>query len=266
MPVQVDALVITNEQRGPNLYEMEMVVPEIAATGQAGQFVHIKLGQKNEPLLRRPISLFDVDPATGRITLLYKVVGAGTQLLAGLRGSDYIDVMGPLGKGFHLPAPQSRVVLVGGGIGIAPLLYLARVLLDQKCRVQVFYGADHQRQLVAMEKFQQLDVEVKPATIDGSLGYRGLVADYLAEALMPSEVDFIYTCGPELMMAQVVEYGKKHGIPGEVSLEEYMACGIGACLGCARKLKTEDDYYIKICKDGPVFPLAEVEFPLHQVV
>ena len=262
MAVQEKALIYANEQIGPELFEMEIVTPEIALAGEPGQFVHVKSGRGNDPLLRRPLSLYDVDRETGRIKLLYKTVGAGTGLLSKLRTSEFVDIMGPLGKGFTIPADQSRVILVGGGIGIAPLLYLTRVLLTRGCKAQVFYGADNKAQLAAANSFVNLGADLKIATRDGGTGYHGLITDYLTEALVPSEADYLYTCGPEMMMALVGALAEKHNIPGEVSLEEYMACGVGACLGCARQLKSSEENYVKICKDGPVFPLASIEWPL----
>ena len=262
MPTQVKALITVNEPIGPGFFEMELVAPAIAAAGKAGQFVHVKAGALIDPLLRRPISIYDIDSFSGRIKLLYKVVGKGTNIIAGLHPSDTIDVIGPLGKGFTLPEHPSKAVLVGGGIGAAPLLYLARLLLSKGSTVIFYYGADNKRQLVATNSFQKIGAEVKTSTRDGSQGYHGLITDYMLETLSPTSIDFIYTCGPEMMMAQVAVFAQKHNISGEVSLEEYMACGVGACLGCARQLKSTDNNYAKICKDGPVFSIADLEFPL----
>jgi dihydroorotate dehydrogenase electron transfer subunit len=189
---------------------------------------------------------------------LYRVVGRGTDLLTGVRVNEYIDVMGPLGRGFTLPDSSKNVLLVGGGVGIAPLIYLGRALKELNCQVTLMGGAAAAKQLIVGEKLQELKISFLPATMDGSAGIKGLVTDLLETH--SDEFDLIYTCGPEPMMALVARYAEKHQIWGEVSLEEHMACGVGACLGCARRLKASDEAYVKICKDGPVFNMKEVEF------
>lgn len=259
MPLLEKGLIISNKQTGTNLWEMEFIAPGIAAECQPGQFVHVRSEVNQEPLLRRPLSLYDVDNNLGSITLLYKVVGRGTEILTRFENKQYLDVMGPLGKGFTLPDASQKVLLVGGGVGIAPLVYLCRKLRENENEVTVLYGTANRRELTGIERLRNLDICFMPATLDGSAGYKGLVTDLLMERVNPDSIDRIYTCGPEPMMAAVARYAFQHGIPGEVSLEEYMACGVGACLGCARKLKSSDDRYAKICKDGPVFPMDTVE-------
>ncbi|MGR6835670.1 dihydroorotate dehydrogenase electron transfer subunit [Syntrophomonas erecta] len=258
MPGIENGLVIRHNQISDDMYEIEFISPKIAPLCQPGQFIHVKPGVYNQPLLRRPLSLCDVDKKLGSITLLYKRVGEGTDMLTRVRTKDYLDVMGPLGQGFSLPGSGKNVVLVGGGVGIAPLVYLARVLKEQHCQVKVFHGMENRRQLAAFEKFRAIGIDFLPATMDGSAGFKGLVTDLLWKKINPTEIDYVYTCGPEPMMAAVADYCREYGLPGEVSLEEYMACGVGACLGCARKLKPEDEYYVKVCHDGPVFNMQDV--------
>lgn len=259
MPRVENGRVIGHRQMAKDMWEIELKIPEIASECQAGQFVHVRVGTENDPLLRRPLSLYDVDQNNGSIVLLYKVVGQGTRLLTRLTVGDYLNIMGPLGKGFNLPGKPCRVVLVGGGVGIAPLVYLARRLKALECQVTVLYGVESKEQLVAAEKLNYLEVNYLPATADGSAGYQGLVTGLLQTQLNAGEFDYIYTCGPEQMMAAVARLAKEYGISGQVSLEESMACGVGACLGCARKLKSENETYVKVCKDGPVFDLQQVE-------
>lgn len=259
MPSVGKGLVIGHNQVHNDMYELEFILPGVSSECRPGQFVHIVPDLDNGPLLRRPLSLYDVDKKLGSITLLYKVVGKGTSLLTRVRSKDYVDVMGPLGRGFSLPGPAKRVLLVGGGVGIAPLVYLARVLKENNCNVKVLHGTGNRKELVALDKLRQIGVDFLPATMDGSAGYKGWVTDLLAEKINPENIDFIYTCGPEPMMAVVAEFAQKYNIPGEVSLEEHMACGVGACLGCARKLRAEDEHFVKVCKDGPVFSIKEVE-------
>ncbi|HNX29136.1 MAG TPA: dihydroorotate dehydrogenase electron transfer subunit [Syntrophomonadaceae bacterium] len=252
--------VIVNNQIGSDMYQMEFISPEMAARCKPGQFIHVKVNTLNAPLLRRPLSIYDVDKKLGSIILLYKVVGQGTELLTRIRSKEYLDVMGPLGQGFNTKPSGRRIVLIGGGVGIAPLVYLARVLKEKNYQIKVLHGADSRRNLVAAEKLQEIGAEFLAATDDGSAGFKGFVTDLLIKKINPRQVDYIYACGPEAMMAAAAEYATANRIPGQVSLEEHMACGVGACLGCARKLKSSDENYVKICKDGPVFDINEVEF------
>ena len=259
MPLLEQGLVLRHIQLHIDIFELEIMAPSISCEGQPGQFIHIKTGINHDPLLRRPLSIYDLDKEKGSITLLYKVVGRGTSLLSRLRLKDSVDLMGPLGKGFSISEKTENNLLVGGGIGVAPLIYLARVLKEKNKNVRLLHGAEDHCQLLAAEKIEKMGVDYLIATADGSAGFKGLVTELMYMKVKPSKIDYIYTCGPEAMMAAVQAFAKKHGIPGEVSLEEYMACGVGACLGCARKLKAEDDNYVKVCKDGPVFNMDELE-------
>jgi len=258
-------LVVRNHQVAGDLFILEFIAPKLAAKCEPGQFLHVRASAQHDPLLRRPISIYDVDQDLGRITLLYKVVGRGTQLLTGLKAKDYFDVMGPLGKGFRLPDHPQKVLLIGGGVGIAPLMYLARRLKERGCAVQVLYGVASSPELVACERFRELGVELGTATMDGTAGHQGLVTELLSNQLADG-LELIYTCGPEIMMAAVAQFAAVHNIWGECSLEEHMACGVGACLGCARKLKLEETAYVKVCKDGPVFNMQAVELNVEGVM
>jgi dihydroorotate dehydrogenase electron transfer subunit len=253
-------LVISHQQLAQDMYVMEFVAPTMAKECQPGQFLQVRPGNTYDPLLRRPISIYDVDQEKGSISLLYRVVGRGTDLMTGIRVNDFIDIMGPLGRGFSMPDGPKEALLVGGGVGMAPLVYLGRVLKERGCHVMVMCGAANAAQLVTADKFKELDISFLPATMDGSAGYKGLVTDLLITQVNASGFDIIYTCGPEPMMNLVALYAEIHHIWGEVSLEEHMACGVGACLGCARRLKKNDEAYVKVCKDGPVFNMKEVEF------
>lgn len=251
MPACSLGIVRSNKKVGPDLWEMEFTAPALAREAQPGQFVHIRVGENQDPLLRRPLSLYDVDGDL--ITLLYKVVGRGTNILSRYSSEEPLDIMGPLGKGFSLVKDQ-RVLLVGGGVGIAPLLFLGRELMGRNNQVTVLHGAGSGEETCSGPRFTSLGMEYRIATMDGSLGFKGLVTDLMENDMDPQSIDYIYTCGPEPMMAAVAAFAGRNGVPGELSLEEYMACGVGACLGCARKLKTSDPSYVKICHDGPVFP------------
>lgn len=259
MSILEKAMVLSNQLVGPDLYNMEISAPAMAVKCLPGQFLHIKTGGTDDPLLRRPLSIYDVVAESGTISLLYRVVGKGTGLLTSVKVNEYVDVMGPLGRGFTLPEQPENVMLVGGGVGIAPLLYLGRALRDRQCQVKVLCGAATTAQLVAGDRFEGLGISFIPATMDGTAGVKGLVTDLLNNREISAGIDRVYTCGPEPMMAAVAEWAQTRDVCGEVSLEEHMACGVGACLGCARKLRNEDNGYVKVCKDGPVFNINEVE-------
>ncbi|MEN6349182.1 MAG: dihydroorotate dehydrogenase electron transfer subunit [Syntrophomonas sp.] len=261
MPAGEKGLIIYNKEVYENIYELQFSVPVISKECRPGQFVHVIVGNTYDPLLRRPLSLYDVDHENGTITLLYKVVGRGTELLTRLGTNEHLDVMGPLGKGFSVPDKPRRNLLIGGGMGIAPLVYLARQLKTAKHEVTVVYGVERAEQLVARERLLTLGVKLYTATEYGDADLAGLLttAVVFSGDIRNEDFDFLYTCGPEPMMASWLNYAKLKGIPGEISLEEHMACGVGACLGCARKLKKDDQSYAKVCKDGPVFDLREVE-------
>lgn len=259
MPSLEKGIIISNQQVGEQLWEIEILAPSVAKECKAGQFLHLKVDDQNNPLLRRPISIYDVDLNAGKIVLLYKLVGLGTNLISLKHAGETIDLMGPLGHGFSVSSAYKNILLVGGGVGIAPLLYLGRTLKSLGSAVTVLHGAANRNQLVSGERFNRLGIDYLPATLDGSAGYHGLVTGLMAEKLTSGKIDYIYCCGPEPMMAAVAAYAEQTGIPGEVSLEEYMACGVGACLGCARKLKSRAETYVKVCQDGPVFSMHEVE-------
>lgn len=254
MPACSSGIVRSNKKVGPDLWEMEFTAPDLAREANPGQFVHIRLGENQDPLLRRPLSLYDVDGDL--ITLFYKVVGRGTEILSRYSNRQPLDIMGPLGKGFTL-VQDRKVLLVGGGVGIAPLLFLGRELMARNNQVIVLHGAGSGEETCLESRFTGLGMDYRTATMDGSLGFKGLVTDLMVN-MDPGSIDYIYTCGPEPMMAAVADFAARNRLPGELSLEEYMACGVGACLGCARKLKADDRSYIKVCHDGPVFPLDSV--------
>ncbi|HPU75911.1 MAG TPA: dihydroorotate dehydrogenase electron transfer subunit, partial [Bacillota bacterium] len=236
-----------------------------------------------QPLLRRPFSIYDIDSnAGGSVTILYGVRGAGTLLLTNARPGDCLDVMGPLGRGFTLPESQSQsqsqphsparsphALLIGGGLGIAPLVFLARTLARAGCRATVLYGANTASQmqpaLLRLQASRAESVRVFTTTLDGSAGLAGIVTDLLTAEPLAAElgdIDSIYTCGPEPMMAAVEQFALARRIRGEMSLETSLACGVGACLGCARRLKAgpgASPVYARVCKDGPVFSFGQVE-------
>jgi dihydroorotate dehydrogenase electron transfer subunit len=245
--------IIQIEQRGPATFLVELGCGEIAGAATPGQFVQVRVSFGTDPFLRRTFSLCGTDRASGVIRLLVDVVGPGTRLLCDLRCGGTLDIIGPLGTGFDLrfgnPGP---VMLVAGGVGAAPLLFLAERLAGDASRPVIFLmGARTAEHLAVLDGFSAPEVSVSCATDDGSAGYHGFVTGLLEERLRVSKPEAIYVCGPHPMMRAVAAIAARTGIPCQVSLEERMACGIGACLGCAVRLA--DGGTARSCKEGPVF-------------
>ena len=218
-----------------------------------GQFAEIRVDGSPTTFLRRPISINYVDKSRGEVWFLIQLVGDGTKRLGEAKKGDIINVVLPLGNGFSMPAEASdKLLLVGGGVGTAPLLYLGEQLVLNGCKPTFLLGARSDKDLLQLEQFAQFG-EVYVTTEDGSLGERGYVTQH--SLLEKSRFDHIYCCGPGPMMMAVARYAKAQGIPCEVSLENKMACGVGACLCCVEKT-TEG--HVCVCKEGPVFNIEKL--------
>lgn len=236
-----------------SVYSMWIKAPDIAHEAKAGQFVSLYCNNKSR-LLPRPISICEIDKDRGMIRLVYRVVGAGTDEFAQLTSNDSIDIMGPLGNGFILEG--SKAILIGGGIGIPPMLELAKQL---SCEKQIVLGYRDSDTFLADEFKSYGNVYI--ATEDGTVGTKGNVIDAIVSNQL--DADIIFACGPTPMLKGINNYAKKHGVKTQLSMEERMACGVGACLGCVCKTKDKDHHTNvnnkRICKDGPVFYGDEVE-------
>jgi len=251
-----------NTQIAPDIYLMEIRSHETAVNAQPGQFLHIRCADSLSPLLRRPISIADADKRTGTIKLIYRVVGQGTQLLCQKRPGDSLDIIGPLGNGFPLPDGGKTSIIIGGGIGVAPLLYLAKNIArvcDGKLP-KVLLGFETRQEAFGIEFLESLGVKVEICTDDGSWGYKGfptsLLKEYLKQYQDKSNI-IIYACGPKAMLSGIKDVAETENITAYFSLEERMACAVGACLGCS--VKSSQAGYKKVCKDGPVFEAGEIE-------
>ena len=322
------AKIISQEQVAPGHYLLTFSAPEMAGLAQPGQFVHVRCGDTLDPLLRRPLSLHGIDRAAGTLTLLYRVVGRGTEILSRMQAGEVLDVMGPLGRGFYLDDPISEVmerdktedqdqeganysklsrpieeaIVVGGGLGVAPLLPLVESLLQQGKPVTVILGARSADGLLRVEAFENTGARVELATDDGSRGISGNVVDVLKtrfeqKGLNPDQQRerkgslsgwrdgiCVYSCGPVPMLRAVWKLCADYQVPLQVSLEERMGCGVGACLACVCQVKlySENDEtvksatetaaaaripavpgqpawkYARVCVEGPVFWGKEV--------
>lgn len=207
---------------------------------------------QTDPLLRRPISIMDVHPE-GTVELLYKIVGRGTRLLSEYPMDAALDIVGPLGNGFHPPPVKHTAVLVGGGIGIPPLIFLAHHLAQRKAiPVHAFLGARTSADIPLSGRFIEYGASVAVATENGETGFRGMVTEPLIRYLESDRPDnpVIYACGPDPMLRVIKDISERRGIPARLSLEEHMGCGVGACLGCVVETTSG---FLRVCKDGPVF-------------
>ena len=252
--------IIENKKVSSNCYRMTFASKEISEQARPGQFLHIRCTESYDPLLRRPISIHSLNGNV--VGILYRVVGKGTNLLSEKISGEFLDVIGPLGNGFDyqlLVSPQLPI-LVGGGIGIAPLYFLAQRLVKQCSNVTVLIGADTKCNILCLNEFKKLDCKVKISTDDGSSGISGTVVDLLKKELVPLNSKFkVFACGPVAMLKQINQLVSKYNVSSQVSLERQMACGVGACMGCTIKIRKNKVFdYKRVCKDGPVFDMKEI--------
>ncbi len=256
MPMQHECTVVYLKRLNPYAYDMMLEAGEMGCMAQPGQFVHIKCGEGN--LLRRPISICDAqwDEPDDLLRIVFEVRGEGTAWLAERKEGDKLDVLGPLGRGFE--PVGNKVLLVGGGIGVPPMRGCARRLADgiERYAVLGFRDKDH---ILMVEEFQDFCASVAVTTDDGSYGIHGYV-DGQMRALLEKENDFtfILACGPKPMLRSVAKVAEELGVPCQVSMEERMGCGVGACLVCACDMA--DGTRKHVCKDGPVFDAREVDW------
>jgi dihydroorotate dehydrogenase electron transfer subunit len=260
LPRRCDAAVLANEASGGANRRLRLDVGDSFPASAPGQFVMLSPGAlpaapRFDPLLPRPMAVFRRDgPA---LEVLYKVTGRGTALLAAARPGDAVRVVGPLGRGFPLPAPGERAILVGGGTGIASLFDLAARALESGPAL-VLLGARSAPDLMAVAEFEALGAPLRFVTEDGSAGRRGLVTELLEEALAEAVPARVYACGPTAMMRRAAELAAGARRPCLASLENRMACGFGVCLGCA--VPRSGEGYALVCRDGPVFATDELRF------
>ncbi len=254
------AEVISQEQLAEGIYSLWLKV-SFASEVKAGQFVSI-FSRDESHLLPRPISICEVDPKRGALRVVYRVVGFGTEEFSKLKAGDTAAVMGPNGNGFPVSEQSGqRVLLMGGGIGIPPMVSAAKALLSEGNAASVQFAVGYRSDdTYLLEELQEL-APTAVATDDGSLGTHGTVLDAVrAEQI---KADVIFACGPKPMLRAIKSYAEEHGIRCYVSMEEKMACGVGVCLGCITKTTEVDEHSkvknARVCKDGPVFLAEEVD-------
>lgn len=236
--------------------------PEVAASARAGQYVMIKAGTSPDPPLRRPFSVMTVDPAEESFTIFLKSVGVGSRTLAEMRVGDVAACLGPLGRPFTPPPDGSEALLVAGGYGIAPFVLFADELRRAGRKARVFYGGRTAGDLQIRSAFADRDVPLITATEDGSLGHHGRVTEPLeahldAGAASPT----LYACGPDAMLHAVARLAARRRLDAQVSLDPWMGCGLGTCLGCVVPIQRAEDprpRYRCACTEGPVFDAVTV--------
>jgi len=228
-----------------------------------GQFVMLRIDERIAPLLRRPFSVYRIIEGRKGVEILYRVVGEFTGILSGIREGECVDILGPLGNGFSLPKKDSRVFIVAGGIGVAPLVFLCSYLIVEKgydsSTIKVFLGARSKDDLLCRDDLSSLGLEVAITTDDGSEGETCMITSPVEAALKKARPDMIYACGPSGMMKCLSEMAGDYGVACQLSMETVMACGFGACLGCAVESK-DANKYLHVCKDGPVFDSRDIRF------
>ena len=252
---------------------MRLTAPQEFAAAKSGQFFMVKVAESIDPLLRRPFGIFDVGtyvpPQSGAnpqpyFEMLYHVVGKATQMLSQMKESYVVDVLGPLGNGFNLGEANEEKLIVGGGIGLAPLYMLAKEMVGKKMSAQLFAGGRSADDILCIADFKRLGIGCNVATEDGSLGEKGLVTKGLIEYLKNLKGKAtIYACGPHGMLKAVAKIAAEYNVNCQVSLENYMACGVGACLGCVapgHKHSADTPDYRCVCSEGPVFDSKELKW------
>ena len=233
--------IISNEALTRDVYKM-VLSGDTSAVTNCGQFVNIQL---DGLFLRRPISVCDYDAET--LTIIYKVVGKGTEAMAGMKSGEKLDILTGLGNGYDLTLSGENPVLLGGGVGVPPMYNLAKKLVAEGKKVSVILGFNTESEIFYENEFKALGCDVTVTTVDGSYGVKGFVTDAL-----PENYTYFYTCGPEPMLKAVY---KATTTSGQMSFEERMGCGFGACMGCSCKTLTG---YKRICKEGPVMKKEEI--------
>lgn len=252
--------ILSNTCITPGIFLLRFSSPGLAADAKPGQFIMVRVNDGIDPCLRRPFSISGTEEE-GVVRVLYKVVGKGTEILSNKRAGDRLSVLGPLGKGFDITDPGQHLFIVAGGIGIAPMFFISQVVDNNAVTFMAGFRRSDEIIDPASVGIKQ---EISIATDDGSKGYHGRVTDLLEQEIIKqgNNATSIYACGPLPMLKALNAISKKYRIPCKVSMETFMACGLGACQGCVvRSVSALDQIsYYHVCKDGPVFDINEIDW------
>lgn len=263
MQKQVFAELIDKKEIIEGIYRFCVKADEIVEMAKPGNFIEIRVSDRTDPFLRRPISIYNVDKEKGILEFIFQIKGKGTEILSKKRVGEKIDIIGPLGFGTFNFDKYSNIAIIGGGIGIFPLYELAKEAKEKNKRVAAYLGFRN-KELVMLEKeFNEVTDTLKICTDDGTYGEKGFAIDLLSKDMEMENYECIYACGPMPMLRAVKKYAEEKNINCQVSLEEKMGCGLGVCLGCAvktAKSTKEEPEYFHVCKGGPVFNSKDVDF------
>lgn len=252
---QYESTVLSNRELCQSLYELKFRMDQTAEKPLPGQFFTVRVTDSSLPLLRRPFAFAGFDAATSRARCIYQVRGGATRLLSAMRPNTPLDIIGPLGRPFSLPQPHESPVLIAGGIGLGPILFLADLLRSRECEARLVFGG-RSKGFVPASLFENRDTVV--CTDDGSCGFQGTVVDYLATiGSSLTDTTLFYCCGPQPMLRACHEFASRRHLRCFVSIEQVMACGVGACMGCAVRVN-DGRGFVRACKEGPVFDSGEI--------
>ena len=260
MPYNQKCKIVKKKFLKDDICKMVISSPEMAKETKPGQFLEIRVVDNIEPLLRRPISIYNADENKGEVEFIFQIKGKGTKLLAERNEGEQLDVMGPIGYGTFKFEKYKNISIIGGGIGTFPLQELSKRAKEAGIDSKIYIGFRNKDLIILEEEFKKVCEELILTTDDGSNGKEGYAINYLKEDVKKNKPDCIYACGPLPMLKAVKELAKEKNIPCQISLEERMGCGIGVCLGCAVKISAGDQtVYGHVCKAGPVFDANMVE-------
>lgn len=256
--------ILSNEKVAEDHYLLRCECSEIAQYAQPGQFIHVLISYGTGLLLRRPFTIYTVDDR--HITMLYQIIGEGTQRLSEMQFGTSIQVLGPLGNTFDIADNTHPAILVGGGAGIASLMLLAVSLVTRGIPTLGLIGAQHSDRLLSVDDLEAIGIRVYIATDDGSVGHHGFVTDVLTDILTKRILNrpTIYACGPHGMLAAVSKITSEIGVPTQVAMENRMGCAMGVCLGCVCPVRIEKNQieYQRVCTEGPVFNATEIAWEI----
>ncbi len=253
-------IVVRKRNLKNNYYALTCGPYSKAGQCRPGHFIHIKL-PATDVYFRRAMSVAWTDADNELIEFVFKVVGRGTTLMSKMKKGDQLDILGPLGNKFTRPRKNERAIIVAGGIGLPPVLYMAENLVEHGFdpgQIELFYGGRSSHDIIERTRIKKTGIKFHATTDDGSFGQLGLVTQYVEELVKTAGNGKLrlYACGPEPMLKAVDDLGRKYGVPGQLSLEAPMPCGIGVCLGCVVPLRNGG--HARVCADGPVFEIGEV--------
>ncbi len=258
MPVQTVAKIVGKEKLIEGIYKFSMKTKEIAKEAKPGSFLEIQVSESYEPFLRRPISIYNVDKENDVVEFIFQVKGKGTKMLMDKKVGDDLNILGPLGEGTFEVKHYKKAYIIGGGIGTYPLYELAKEL-KENTDVTMYMGFRNKELVTLESEFEEVSKKLVVTTDDGSYKEKGYAIDFLKEDCNKEKPDIIFACGPLPMLQAVQEFAKKEKIECQMSLEERMGCGIGACVGCAVKvIRNGEEKYEYVCKNGPVFNAKDV--------